>query len=140
MAKMPKNKKYYFVKNEAINDETIDKSCGQYRNLCVSPIPSSDSHISPECKASLPLTSAIGRTANRPLDCNSRVRGNVYLKSIGFISKELFESLPESKVDPDVLSYTPLVTYDLQLVWSLQPKTVYSLLRFICFEFLSHFL
>lgn len=116
--KVIKNRKYYFVKNHAFCDsiEKRDNGCGQYRSLCISPIPSEgdselfvDSQISSQNKRVLPLKSVIGRKTNRSLDSNSRISGNVSLKSFGLISKELFESLPESKVDPYVRSNSQLV-------------------------------
>ena len=99
------------------NDTTADPSGGHYKRISASPIVKScdtllqisatDSHESAFI-ASLAFEGRIGRMANRPLHCNQsavRVKGNgahIYLRGIGFIPKELFESLPESKVDPDV--------------------------------------
>jgi hypothetical protein len=122
------NKKYSIVRTQSVYEKNNDSDGsirGQYRSLCISPIAypvvnslkisATDSHISPSYNATLPITTGIGRISYRPFCFNSKLRGNrnsnVNSNPIHLIPQDLFELLPESKVDPDVVSNARLVFF-----------------------------
>ncbi len=122
------NKKYSIVRTQSVYEKNNDSDGsirGQYRSLCISPIAypvvnslkisATDSHISPSYNATLPITTGIGRISYRPFYFNAKLRGNrnsnVNSNPIHLIPQDLFELLPESKVDPDVVSNARLVFF-----------------------------